>query len=121
MVKSAKLVHLSPSIIDLGSEVFPGSSLFGKANCPLKFLVHVADDGGGEFASLDFLRPFHLTDEVIGDDLLVESLFKTLCNQIGGFLPANVLQHHDTAEQERTGVHFVEVGVLGRSAVCGLE
>ena len=42
-------------------------------------------------------------------------------DQIGGLLPAQVTKHHLGRENQRTGVHFVQPSVFGRSAVGGLK
>ena len=41
--------------------------------------------------------------------------------EVGGLVPAEVPEHHLAGEDDRARVHLVEVGVLGRGAVRGLE
>jgi hypothetical protein len=41
--------------------------------------------------------------------------------EVGGLVPAQVAEHHLAGEDDRAGVDLVEVGVLRRGAVGGLE
>src|SRR4051812_25462374 len=81
----------------------------------------VLDDRGGELGRLQDRGPFHLTLEVVGDALLADGLLERLLDGVRGLPPAQVAQHHAAGEDDGARVHLVEVGVLGRGAVGGLE
>src|SRR5690348_11882502 len=78
-----------------------------------KNLSHVADNGRGELGALHFLRALRQAGEVVSDDLLTDGLVQGLHDHFGGFLPAHVLEHHDTGKDHRARVDLVLIGVFG--------
>src|SRR3954453_20390219 len=74
--------------------------------------LHVLDNGVGELRRLQFRGAFHQAGEVVGDALAGDGAVHALDDQIRGFDPAHVPQHHLAGQNHRTGVHFVLVGVL---------
>ena len=82
---------------------------------------HVLDHLARELAALDLLRALHQPGEVVGDGLGADRLLQALDDQVGGFLPAHVLEHHHAGEDHAAGVDVVLVGVLGGGAVGGFE
>jgi len=82
---------------------------------------HPFDHGRSECGALHFLRAFHLAGEVVCDHLVSNRLVQRLDDQVGGFRPAHVTQHHLTGQDDATGVDDVFAGVLRRGAVRGFE
>ena len=75
----------------------------------------------GELAGFDFGGAGHQALEVVGDFLLLDGALHALFDQVGGFVPAEVAEHHDAGEDHRAGIDDVFVGVLRRGAVRGFE
>ncbi|MCK7526755.1 MAG: hypothetical protein MZV64_58740 [Ignavibacteriales bacterium] len=63
----------------------------------------------------------HQAGEVVGDGLRGDGAFHALDDQVGGFGPAHVAEHHLAGEDDRAGVDLVEVGVFRRGAVGRFE
>src|ERR1022692_4833033 len=83
--------------------------------------LQIGDDRVAEGRAGDFLRAVHLAGEIVGDGLLRDGLFERGDDAGGGAGPAEMLEQHDAGQDDRPGVHLVEVGVLGRRAVRRLE
>ena len=50
-----------------------------------------------------------------------DGLTNALDDQVGRFVPAHVVEHHDCRQDQRPRINFVHTCVLGRCAVRGLE
>src|SRR5882724_5055907 len=74
-----------------------------------------------ELAALHFLCAFHLAGEVVRDGLGIDGAVHALEDEIGGFGPAEVAQHHFAAEDDGAGVDHVFAGVFWRGAMRGFE
>lgn len=79
------------------------------------------DDVVAELGAFDFGSAFHEAGEVVGDSLGGDGAVETFDDEVGGFAPAHVAEHHFAGEDDGTGVHFVEIGIFGGGAVGGLE
>lgn len=66
-------------------------------------------------------RTRYETRQIVCDNLRADCRFKPLDDEVGGLVPAEVAEHHFARKDYRAGVHLVEVCVLGRGAVGGLE
>src|ERR1035437_5069479 len=84
-------------------------------------LAHVPDDRVSEAAALYFRGAFHLAREVVGDRLGGDRPVHALEDEVGGFVPAHVPQHHLAREDFGSRVDLVEIRVLRRRAVCRFE
>src|SRR5690606_24136554 len=82
---------------------------------------HPFDEGGTELGGLDLGGAFHEAGEVVGDDLVGDRRLECGDDQVGGFVPPHVAQHHLAGEDHRARVHLVLAGVLGGGAVGRLE
>jgi hypothetical protein len=83
--------------------------------------LHVGDDVVAELAALDFGAAFHLAGEIVGDALGGNGAVQAFEDEIGGFHPAQVAEHHFAAEDDGTGVDAVLIRVFRRGAVRGFE
>ena len=83
--------------------------------------LHVGDDVVAELRALDFGRAFHLAGEIVGDSLGADGAVEALEDQVGGFGPAHVTEHHFAGENDGAGIYHVLVRIFGRGAVRGLE
>src|ERR1017187_1684074 len=83
--------------------------------------AHIFDHGAGEFAGLHFGGAGHQALEVVGHFLLLDGALHALLDQVGGFVPAEMAEHHDAGQDDGAGIDNVLVGVLGRGAEGGLE
>ncbi len=81
----------------------------------------MVDDVVAEGGTADLLGAFHLAGEIVGHFLAGDGAVETLEDQVGGFVPAQVAEHHFAGEDHRAGIHHVLVGVLRRGAVGRLE
>ena len=81
----------------------------------------MGDDVVAELRAFDFGGAFHQAGKIVGDSFGGDSAVQAFDDEVGGFAPAHVAQHHFAAQNHRAGVHFVLVGVFGRGAVRGLE
>ena len=82
---------------------------------------HVRDQVVSEFGALDLGCAIHLAGEIVGDALAGNRAIESFQNEIGGFNPAEVSQHHLAGENDGAGVDLILAGILGRGAVRGLE
>src|SRR4029077_16985361 len=64
---------------------------------------------------------FHQALEVVGYFFLFDGALQALLDQIGGFAPSEMAEHHDAREDHRAGIDDVFVGVLGGGAVRRFE
>src|SRR5438270_5258544 len=83
--------------------------------------LHILDDIAAEFAGLDLLGPFHEALEIVGHLLLLDRALHALFDQIGGFVPAEEPEHHDTRQNNGAWIDHILVGVLGGGAVSSFE
>ena len=67
------------------------------------------------------LRALHQAGEVVGHHSALDDFGVGVGDEVRRLLPADVLEHHDAAEEQGPRIHLVQVGVLGRGAVSGLE
>src|SRR5262245_20577679 len=84
-------------------------------------LAHVLYNRLAEFAALYFLRSRHHAGEVVGNSLRADRAFYAADDEVGGFVPHHVAEHHLAGEDHRARVHFVLAGILRRGAVRGFE
>src|SRR6478609_858289 len=84
-------------------------------------LLHVFDHSRGELARLHFGGTLHLALEVIGDELLLDSLLHGRFDELRGLTPAEKFEHHDAGEDDRAGVDDVLVCIFGRRTVSCFE
>ena len=54
----------------------------------------MTDDVVGELGALPEGGAFHLAFEVVGDCFVTDRAVDTLDDQVGGFVPAHVAEHH---------------------------
>ena len=87
----------------------PSVTLMHKGNI-MKFTEGAFRDWGYEVAR-----------EVVGDVLRLDRVLQTAHDERGGFVPAEILEHHHTGQDHAARVDLVEVRVLGRRAVRRLE
>jgi hypothetical protein len=64
---------------------------------------------------------FHEPVEVVGDGFGGDGALDALDDEVGGFGPAHVAEHHFAGEDDGAGVDLVFAGVLGGGAVGGFE
>ena len=64
---------------------------------------------------------FHLAFEVVCYRLGGDRAFDAFDDEVCGFLPAEVFEHEDAAEDDRARVDLVLVCVFGGGAVGGFE
>src|ERR1700728_1966726 len=83
--------------------------------------AHVLDDVSGEFAGLDFGGAWHQAFEVVGDFLLLDGPFQALFDEICGFVPAQMAEHHDPRQNHRARIDHIFIRVFRRGAVGGFE
>src|SRR4029450_6418098 len=62
---------------------------------PQSAISHILDDCVGELRRLQLLRAVHQSRQIIGDPLLLDGCGESLGDQRAGFLPAEVIEHHD--------------------------
>ena len=65
-----------------------------------KAALHMLDDIIAELRAFDFGGAFHLAGEIIGDAFGGDRAVQAFDNQIGGFGPAQVAEHHFAAEHD---------------------
>src|SRR5437667_9125445 len=82
---------------------------------------HILDHASGKLTSFHFGSTFHQALEVVGYFFLLDSALQALLDQIGGFRPSEIAEHHDAGQNDRAGNDDVLVGVLGSGAVSGFE
>src|SRR5690554_918902 len=82
---------------------------------------HIINNLLAKLAALQLGRAVHQTLEVIGHALFANRALDALDDQLAGFLPAHILEHHDTREDDRARVDLVESGVFRRGSVGRLE
>src|SRR5438105_14201919 len=75
--------------------------------------LHILDDIAAELAGLDLFGPFHEPLEIVGHLLLLDRALHALFDQIGGFVPAEEPEHHDTRQNNGAWIDHILVGVLG--------
>src|SRR6185437_10396647 len=63
--------------------------------------LHVLNDRIAELRGLQLGRPFHLPGEIVGDLLLLNRLLEAGFDQLGGFRPAEIPEHHHAREDHR--------------------
>lgn len=56
----------------------------------------MADDVVSEFGALTEGGAFHLAFEVVGDGFVADGAVDSLDDEVGGFVPAHVAEHHFT-------------------------
>jgi hypothetical protein len=66
-----------------------------------------------ELGALHFLRAFHQAGEVVGDGLGVDGAVHAFDDEVGGFGPAHVAQHHLAAEHDAAGLTLSWLAYLG--------
>ena len=81
----------------------------------------MADDVIRKLGAFSECGPFHLAFEVVGDGFGCDGAVDSLDDEVGGFVPAHVAEHHFAGEDEGAGVDFVLVGVFGGCAVGCFE
>src|SRR5215471_1743869 len=84
-------------------------------------LRHILNDGVTELAAFDFFGSLHEPRKIVGHRLGADGAVHALDHEVGRLAPAHVPQHHLPGENDRAGIDPVEVGVLGRRSVGGLE
>ena len=74
-----------------------------------------------EFAAFEQGGIVHEAFEVVGDAFLADGAVHPFDDEVGGFGPAEVAEHHFTGEDERAGVDLVFAGIFGGGSVGGFE
>ncbi len=80
-------------------------------------VLHMFDDRVAELGAFDFGGMFHQAGKVIRHGAGIDGAFHAFDDQVRGFGPTHVAQHHFAGENDRTGIHFIEVGVFRRGAM----
>src|SRR5438309_2798229 len=83
--------------------------------------LHVRNDQIGEPAGADLGGAFHLALEIVGDCLVLDGERDSFFDELRGFRPSEILEHHHAREDDRAGVDDIFVRVLGGGAVGGFE
>src|SRR5690606_34942104 len=84
-------------------------------------LTHILDDMCTKLGAFYLRRTFHQACEVICDGFVLDSTIHSFVDQIGSFLPAHMLQHHHTGQDNRTRVNNVLVSILRCSTMSRFE
>ena len=79
------------------------------------------DDVVAELRALDLGRAFHQAREIVGDALAADGAVQAFQDQVGGFRPAHVAEHHFAGEHHEPGIDLVLVRVFRRGAVRRFE
>src|SRR5579872_2971854 len=72
---------------------------------------HLRNHRVGKLAALHFLGPVHQPGEIIGHRLGADRSIHPLDDQVGGFGPAQITEHHLAREHHRAGIDLVLAGV----------
>src|ERR1700674_1041456 len=83
--------------------------------------AHILDHARGKLAGFYFGGAFHQALEIVGHFFLFDGALQALLDQIGGFGPSEMAEHHDAGQNDRAGIDDIFVGVLGSGAVGGFE
>ena len=75
--------------------------------------THALDHRVAELGARHLGGALHQAGEVVGHDLVADGGFHRLDDEVGGFLPAQVAQHHLGREDQRDRVHLVLPAYLG--------
>src|SRR3981081_488024 len=66
--------------------------------------AHVVDHASGKLAGFHFGGAFHQALEVVGYFLLLDGALQALLDQIGGFGPSQMAEHHHAREDDGAGI-----------------
>src|SRR5713101_125938 len=82
---------------------------------------HVTNDMACKLAGTDLGCPLHQALEIVRNFFLLDGALDSAFDQVGGFVPSQVTEHHHAAEHDGAGIDYVFVSVLGGGAVGGFE
>src|SRR6202163_2961787 len=82
---------------------------------------HVLDHARGKLACFYFSGAFHQALEIVGYFFLLDGTLQALFDQIGGFGPSEMAEHHDARQNNGAGIYDILIGILGSRAVRGFE
>src|SRR5262249_43773227 len=80
-------------------------------------LVHVGNYSVAKTGTAYEFRAVHQPFEIIGYRLVSDRSLESFDDEIGGFLPAHVTQHHLARKNDRAGIDLVEIGIFRGGAV----
>lgn len=88
---------------------------------PKLLRLQILYNRAGKFAGLDFFGPFHLASKIVGHNLLSQGFLKGSMDQLRGFTPANVVEHHTAGKEQAARIDFILIGVLWGGAMRRLK
>src|SRR6266496_1113833 len=83
--------------------------------------THILNDVICELTGADLRCTRHQAFEIVCDRFLLYGAFEAAFDQVSGFVPSQILEHHDARENHRAGIDYIFVGILGSGAVSGFE
>ena len=75
------------------------------------------DDVVAELGTFDLCSTFHLAGEIISHAFGTDRAIQTFDDEISGFRPAEVTQHHFAGENHGTRIYFIQIRIFWRGAV----
>src|SRR5207302_2143232 len=82
---------------------------------------HVFNDVIGKFAGADFGCAWHQALEIVSDLFLFDGALEAAFDQVGGFIPAHVSEHHYAREHDGSGIDHLFVGILWRCSMSSFK
>ena len=79
------------------------------------------DDVFTELGALELGRTFHQASEVIGHVFRTDGTVEAFDDEVCGFVPAHVAEHHFAGEHDGTRIDLVFVSILRCGAVSGFK
>src|ERR1700687_2772790 len=83
--------------------------------------AHVVDHARGKLAGFHLGGAFHQALEIVSYFSLFDGALQALLDQIGGFGPSKMAEHHNAGQNDGAGIDDVFVRVLGSGAVGRFE
>ena len=74
-----------------------------------------------ELGTLNFCGTFHESRKIVSDTFGGDSSVQTFENEIGGFHPPHVTQHHFAAQNHAARINFIQIGIFGGGAMGGFK
>ena len=79
------------------------------------------DDVFTELGALELGRTFHQASEVIGHVFRTDGTVEAFDDEVCGFVPAHVAEHHFAGEHDGTRIDLIFVSILRCGAVSGFK
>src|SRR4029077_13597851 len=84
-------------------------------------LLHMLNYRVAKTGAAHELGAGHQTLEIVSHRLLADGALQTLDDEVGRLSPTHVAKHHLARQNNRAGIHFVEIGILRRRAMGRLK